>query len=95
MRNSEREQRTLKIGIICDCVIGTYVRKKRHRRLQASCMRSSACAQILKGHELKMKAGTRPRRTREGHRPETASESFTPRGLGSISLKAERLVAQK
>lgn len=36
------------------------------------------CAQIFKGRELKMKAGTRPRMMREGHQPETDSESLRP-----------------
>lgn len=39
MRNSVREQRTLNIGIICDC-IRICMRKKRWRQLQASCMQS-------------------------------------------------------
>lgn len=40
MRKSVREQRTLKVQILCDCIIRTCTRKKRRRQLQVSCMGS-------------------------------------------------------
>lgn len=40
MRKSIQEQRTLKVQILCDCIIRTCTRKKRRRQLQVSCMGS-------------------------------------------------------
>ena len=54
----------------------------RGRRGEDSCTLAAWeafwCAQIFKGRELKMKAGTRPRMMREGRQPETDSESLSP-----------------
>lgn len=95
MRKRVREQRTLKVQILCDCMSELARGRKGEDSCKSAAWPAFWCAQIFRGCELKIKAGTRPRMMREGHQPETDSESLMPRGLWSTSLKAKRSGTQK